>query len=66
MFLNVRIDLYAMLHWQYIYLMLILNCLCKVNVFLSHKRKICLIFTVYDADSNKMMQIKCLSTYTLP
>ncbi len=29
MFLNVRIYLYAMLHWQYMFLMLILNCFCK-------------------------------------
>ena len=38
--------------------------MCKVNAFLPHKRKICIIFTIYDADSDKMMQIKCPSNGT--
>ena len=44
---------------MYAYLNIIYR--CKVNAFLPHKRKICIIFAVYDADSNKMMQIKCSS-----
>jgi hypothetical protein len=34
----------------------------KVNAFLHHKRKNCIIFNVYDADSGKMMQINIANT----
>ena len=49
---------------MYAYLNIIYR--CKVNAFLPHKRRICIIFAVYDADFDKMMQIKCLSNDTPP